>query len=430
MNNMRTKLTGLVCTVALSVGAAAQDGPIPVEIRGEPGNFMLYRGGEPYHIRGAGAETLGDLESLAANGANSVRTWRPGDGSVLDIAHELGLTVALCIEIARERHGFDYDDEEAVARQFEEARETVLQYRDHPALLAWIIGNEMNLDYENPRVYDAINDISRMIHELDPNHPTTSTTAGMGADLARVIQQRAPDLDFLSVQVYGAVYDLPEMLAEVDPGIPLMITEWGTIGHWEVPLTEWDAPIELHSSDKAAVYRRAYEEMLAPMQGRLIGDYAFLWGQKQERTPTWYGVFTADGRSTEAVDVLHRIWSGQWPDNRAPLIGELRLDGRQADESVRLLAGDNIVASVSAEDPDGDGLIFDWRVMEESTATQTGGDREEVPPELNGLIADPGLPEVSLRAPSRPGAYRLFVYAGDGQGHVAHANIPFFVDES
>lgn len=430
MNRLQLHLTGLVCAAGLSAGAAAQEGPIPVEIRGEPGNFVLYRGGEPYHIRGAGAETLGDLESLAANGANSVRTWRPGDGSVLDIAHELGLTVALCIEIARERHGFDYDDEAAVARQFEEAREIVLRYRDHPALLAWVIGNEMNLEYENPRVYDAINDISRMIHELDPNHPTTSTTAGMWPELWREIEQRAPDLDFLSVQVYGAVYDLPLMLAEVDPAMPLMITEWGTIGHWEVPLTEWDAPIELNSSAKADNYDRAYTEMLAPMQGRLIGNYAFLWGQKQERTPTWYGVFTADGRSTQAVDVMHRIWTGQWPDNRAPLLEEMRLDGKQADESIRLAAGQDYSAAVGAGDPDGDGLVFDWRVMEESTATETGGDREDIPPELDGLIADPGLPEISLQAPAQPGAYRLFVYVGDGRGRVAHANIPFYVDES
>ena len=428
MNKLRTQLTGMVCALGMSVGAAAQDGPIPVEIRGGPGNFMLYRGGEPYPVRGAGAETLGDLASLAANGANSVRTWRVGDGSILDIAHELGMTVALCIEIARERHGFDYDDEVAVARQFEEARETVLRYRDHPALLAWVIGNEMNLEYENPRVYNAINDISRMIHELDPHHPTTSTTAGMGGDLARVMRQRAPDLDFLSVQVYGAVYDLPEMLAEVDPALPVMITEWGTIGHWEVPLTEWGAPVELHSSAKAAVYQRAYEEVLAPMQGRLVGDYAFLWGQKQERTPTWYGTFTPDGQSTEAVDVLHRIWTGQWPENRAPLLNEMRLDDRQANDSVRLRAGQEYAASVVARDLDGDSLVFDWRVMEESTATQTGGDVEEIPPELTGLIAESGLAEIRLRAPDEPGAYRLFVYVGDGRGAAAHANIPFFVD--
>ena len=430
MNNMRTQLKGLTCALALSAGAAAQDGPIPVEIRGEPGSFMLYRGGEPYHIRGAGAETLGDLESLARHGGNSVRTWSPGDGRVLDLAHELGLTVALCLDIARERHGFDYDDAEAVARQFDEAREIVLRYRDHPALLVWVIGNELNHDYENPRVYDAVNDISRMIHELDPNHPTTTTTAGISAELARVIQQRAPDLDFLSIQVYGDVFNLPRLLAQLDPELPLMVTEWGTIGHWEVPLTEWGAPIELHSSGKADVYRRGFGEILAPMRGRLIGNYAFLWGQKQERTPTWYGVFTADGRSTEAVDVLHRIWSGQWPDNRAPLIGHMRLDDQDADENVRLRAGENYIAEIGAEDLDGDALIFDWRVMEESTATQTGGDAEEIPAELSGLIADPGLREISLRAPARPGAYRLFVYVGDGLGQVAHANVPFFVDEN
>jgi hypothetical protein len=33
-----------------------------------------------------------------------------------------------------------------------------------------------------------------------------------------------------------------------------------------------------------------------------------------------------------------------------------------------------------------------------------------------------------VQAPAKSGAYRLFVYALDGKGHAAHANIPFFVD--
>ena len=50
----------------------------------------------------------------------------------------------------------------------EKLREEVLKYKDHPALLAWGIGNELNLQYKNPKVWNAVNDIAKMIHEVDP----------------------------------------------------------------------------------------------------------------------------------------------------------------------------------------------------------------------------------------------------------------------
>jgi hypothetical protein len=36
--------------------------------------------------------------------------------------------------------------------------------------------------------------------------------------------------------------------------------------------------------------------------------------------------------------------------------------------------------------------------------------------------------EIMVKAPSQPGAYRLFAYVFDGIGHAAHVNIPFYVD--
>jgi hypothetical protein len=51
-----------------------------------------------------------------------------------------------------------------------------------------------------------------------------------------------------------------------------------------------------------------------------------------------------------------------------------------------------------------------------------------VPQKLPGMIAQPNGAEITLKAPVEAGAYRLFAYIFDGQGHAAHANIPFYVD--
>ncbi len=116
------------------------NGPVKVELKKESNGYQLYCDGKPYYIRGAGFEGR-DPSSVARFGGNTIRTWRTGDAfitgqEILDEAHRNGLMVCLGIEIARERHGFDYDDTLAVRSQFEFAKAEVLKYKDHPALLA------------------------------------------------------------------------------------------------------------------------------------------------------------------------------------------------------------------------------------------------------------------------------------------------------
>lgn len=423
----------LAASLALILPQAVQSsGPsaVPVEVVRQGDGFALLRGGQPYFIRGVGMNR-GDMAALAARGANSFRNWGyedPAEGDrILDEAARHGLTVAMCLSIGRERHGFDYDDADAVARQFESARELVLRYKDHPALLLWIIGNEPDLQYTNPRVFDAINDISLMIHELDGNHPTTTALSDWKPELVRVVAERAPDLDLISLQKYADVVNVPRYIEQAGLDKPYLVTEWGPNGHWEVEKTSWGAPIEPSSAAKAASYASRYDAVIAAHPDRILGSYAFLWGQKQERTPTWYSMFLPDGSPTEVVDELQRIWTGEWPNERAPQVAGIRLDGRMAEQDVVLEAGAAYEAEAEAVDPNGDDLHYRWKVVQESEAQQVGGDPEEIP-ETMGVVADAeDRPRVTVTAPLQPGAYRLFVYVRDGRGKAGHANIPFQV---
>jgi hypothetical protein len=432
---MRFGIISLVIGVLSAGGSLAsaasldsiETGPIKVEVVMRDGRYQLLRGGQPYQVKGGGIES-GDLKELAARGGNSIRNWSTHSAQMmLDQAHELGITVSLCLNIERERHGFDYNDAQAVAQQLEQARRDVMRFRDHPALLSWIIGNELNHDYSNPKVYDAVNDISKMIHELDPNHPTTSTLASFSTDMGRVLNERAPDLDFISIQAYGDLVNLPKYIKKAKFKRPLMVTEWGAIGHWEMPTTFWGAPIEQTSSEKADNYQKMYDSVVSRLAPYNIGNYVFYWGQKQERTPTWYGLFLESGESTEVVDVMQTIWTGHEPPNRAPRLKSMRLNNRTAHNNAQLKPGQTTTARVKASDPDGDTLRYTWQVRLESTATEVGGDAESVPPLVSGIVDDRNADQVTVIAPTRPGAYRLFVEVHDDQGHAAHANIPFLV---
>jgi hypothetical protein len=235
-------------------------------------------------------------------------------------------------------------------------------------------------------------------------------------------------LDFVSFQMYCDIINLPKYLREAAWDKPYIVTEWGATGHWECGKTAWGAPIENDSTTKADLYEKRFHAVIEPDQKLCLGSYVFLWGNKQERTPTWYGMFLNSGEETAPVDVMHHVWTGNWPANRSPRLEGIWLDGKTATQNVRLHTGQVCIAKVAANDADHDSLSYRWEVMEESAETKVGGDAESKPARVPDLIDAPQRNETSLQAPSKPGAYRLFAYVFDGKGHAAHANIPFYVE--
>jgi len=413
----------------LFVGGDVMAEAIPVELKQTAQGWQLLRGGEPYFIRGAGGTH--SLEQLAAAGANSVRTWDAenvrGDDDVdvlLDEAHALGLTVTVGIWLGHERHGFDYNDPEQVAVQLERARGIVERYKDHPALLLWGIGNEMEGfdDGDNPVIWKAVNDVAAMVKELDPHHPTMTVTAFAHGGRIDYLHHKSPAIDIHGVNAYGGAQVIPEYLRDRGATKPFVLTEFGPVGPWEMPKTEWGAPYEQTSTEKAAFYRESYEKGIAAAPGEALGSYAFVWGNKMEGTETWFGMFLGDGARTGAVDTMTEIWSGEPPADLTPTVGKLEIDG-----STQLDPGETISVATTVADPEGADVRVRWALRPESDEYMTGGDFRPSIPEIEGAVLE-GRPDgASVRMPDEPGPYRLFVYAYDDAGGAATANVPLLV---
>lgn len=403
--------------------------PKHVEVRkNSQEEYRLYVENKEYYVQGVGGTDF--LDVAVEVGANTIRTWSSDNArQVLDAAYEKGLMVMMGLWVQHERHGFDYDDEAKVKNQLENFRKVVMEIKDHPALLLWGVGNEVDLFYTNTKVWNAVQDIAKMIHEVDPHHPTTTVTAGLDPLEVELIKKNAPDIDIYSVNTYGGIAEVRKNIRSYGWTGPYLITEWGPNGHWEVAKTPWGAPIEQTSSEKAVSYRERYVQDILGDKKYCMGSFVFLWGHKQETTSTWYGLFDESGRTSEAIDVLHEAWSPATFKNHAPRIEYLFINGLSANQAPTLWADDEVSVKCNWIDADNDVKKVIWNIVPESNDIKAGGDAEAAPMAVQGLWKRKGDQNATFRAPHVPGAYRVFVQINDAQGNYGYANIPFLVKE-
>ncbi|MEM8783621.1 MAG: glycoside hydrolase family 2 TIM barrel-domain containing protein [Planctomycetota bacterium] len=405
-----------------------------VEVVATDTGFALHRDGEPYVIHGVGGNmSAAALDLLVKHGGNSTRTWGVGADTraALDRAHERGLTTTVGFWFPHQNDDVDYADPQVRERVRESVRRGVLELRDHPAVLIWALGNEMEHGVEDrATLYRFVNDVALMVKRLDPHRPVMTVIADVGGDKVSAIHEHAPAIDIVGINSYAGAATVARRYREAGGTKPYILTEFGPIGPWESATTTFDAAIEPTSTQKADQYRKHYERAVANELGQLcLGSYAFLWGHKQESTATWFGLFrpyVPEGESIQthaAVDVMQELWTGVAPAPTAPVIAPLALD---ADV---VTPGQPMAARFTVTDPNGDPLDLHWEIRHDTLEVATMGASRPVdqlePTEFNLALDRPGV--ITFMAPGKPGFFRLYLYATDGKGRFASANAPFHV---
>ncbi len=244
-------LTTVICTLTTGVLFAAN-----VKIVGR----QMFVDGKPFTVKGVnyGYTPVGsgystydwtihpefykaDFALIRAMGANTLRLHDlPTDDKMLDAAYEYGLYVIITIPVS-------WTDNLAS----DAGRNTVLnnvttyvtRWKDHPAVLMWCVGNEINYwnvkKYgDTPRLsdwYKLVNDSARLAHQIEGAHYHPVTTADSEiSDLGTAINSSddasMPDLDLWAVQIYrGNTEVFASMFADCQAksAKPFVITEFG-----------------------------------------------------------------------------------------------------------------------------------------------------------------------------------------------------------
>ena len=400
-------------------------GPSVVEVAGSDGDWRLEVDGRPYTVRGF---TWGPpfsaadqhMPDLVAMGANTTRTWGTGADTIqlLDAAAALGVRVI---------HGFwllpgggpgsggciDYTSDTAYKTTTRaDILSWVERYRSHPATLMWNVGNESLLGLQNcysgaeleeqRTAYAAfVNEVAVAIHQVDPDHPVTSTDAWTGA--WPYYQEHAPDLDLLAVNAYQDVCGIEQTWSDGGYDRPYIVTEGGPAGEWEVPDDANGVPDEPTDLEKAQGYVDAWRCVLGH-EGVGLGATLFHYGIEGDFGGVWFNVIPGGNKRLGSYAIAEE-GQGDPSANTPPRITAMDIPG-----STAVVAGATLDIDLDVSDPDGDALAY--FTFFNSRYIDGAGGVAFVEHEQTG----PG--QLRVTAPQMLGVWKAYVFVEDGNGNV------------
>lgn len=179
--------------------------------------------------------------------------------------------------------GTDYKNPVHKLNMMQSIRDMVMDLKDEPYILMWVLGNEnnygvaSNADKEPVAYYSFINDVARMIHEIDPDHPVAICNGDtLFLDL---FAKYAPEVDVFGANVYRGDYGFGSFWEQVAGafGKPAFITEYGS------PAFAKNLGREEAEAEQAKYHQGNWLDIQANLaggpdgEGNAIGGVAFEW---------------------------------------------------------------------------------------------------------------------------------------------------------
>ncbi|QLG46709.1 cellulase family glycosylhydrolase [Costertonia aggregata] len=392
----------------------------------------MHKDGKPFTIKGAAGK--GHLNELFEAGGNTFRVYDTIHlDSTLIKAEKLGISVIVDIPVPRYNKNYNYYSNSQNNKELKKwVGAFVKRYKNYPALLFWNLGNEVEYPFtifKNDFI-KTYNDLIDIIHKEDPDHLISTSINAASRKQTLSIHLHSPHIDVIGYNVFGSIADVKPLLSEVFTytrrQIPHYYSEWGNNGPWEEKKTIWQSPIEPTSTKKGEQYKERFTDHLKSNEDGL-GSVVFYWGQKQERTHTWFNIFDEKGRKSQAYYSLKSIWKNTPVSNDSvPQIKYMLVDDKGSQDQLIFTSNDTLESKLLFNSTIDTSLVFKWEIYPEAWYYKEW-DIEKKPAVEENVILKSLRDKAIFKTPSKEGPYRIFVKVIDKKGSFSTANTPFYV---
>lgn len=297
------------------------------------------------NIQDKNEPAVGDFSLMKEMGANTIRLYhhpRKIDKEVLrDMYERFGIMVIMGDFLGKYaigsgapwNPGTDYNNEEHKKNMMQSVTQMVMEYKDEPFILFWLLGNEnvygyaCNADSQPEAFFKFANEVAMHIKAIDKQHPVAICSGDVL--YLHIYGRHTPDIDIFGTNAYRGNYGFGRFWRSVreETGKPAFITEYGCPAYAEGKSAEEAEKLQ------ADYHFGSWEDISGNMafaggEGNALGGIVFEWLDE------WWKQYESSTHDERGVAMgpfpdgyFHEEWfglCGQGDGKLSPFLRQLR----------------------------------------------------------------------------------------------------------